>query len=393
MTPQELIGLRAAVEQRFGGVISVQSDFDKLSVELKSKLSSTTLKRVWGYNKDHQSISKKTTNILAEYLGFSSYEEFLKVGVLDSDDHKVLHNASQIAMLAGRIHSERGESACELLMQCRYREALTLLSDIDEDVAVFKNTSEAFFDSAYTIIAEVNLKATSIWSCNYEWESCIEAIDKLFEDILPLANAVNDHFLLWIIYTNWASWTRQSGDVENAMNLQKIAINQGRILQLEDPDEPPIQLQSSLADMAMMLSDLERYKESDAMISEALELKGDKIVEAFLWFNHARNCLELERWQDNLAFYEKVLDLLSEWNNMNVAVNESVCLEAVTYHNLAILHQDFLEPNDSIKAIEYFEKAIELFECRNVPNLAYRQYHQYAIQQLKILRDMTFSSN
>ncbi len=78
---------------------------------------------------------------------------------------------------------------------------------------------------------------------------------------------------------------------------------------------------------------------------------------------------------------------------MNVAVNESFCLESVTYHHLAILHQDFLEPNDSIKAIEYFEKAIELFECRNVPNLAYRQYHQYAIQQLKILRDMTFSSN
>ena len=387
MTPDELKGLRTAVEYRFGGVISVPSDFDKLSRILKNELSSSTLKRAWGYNKDHKSISPKTANILAGYLGFGSYEEFLKVGMLVKEEHQMLHNASQIAMLAGRVHSERGDRAFELLTQCKYREALAMLTDIDNEVEVLKSSSEGFIESAFSIIAEVNLKAMAIWSCDYDKEGCIERIDELFEGIRPLALIVNDHFLLWFIYIYWASWSLQSGDAEKAMALQDLSIIQGRILQLENPDEPPIQLLFSLNDKAMMLADAEMYEESEVLIAEALTMEGDKLIEGFLWLNHTRNCYELGGWQDNIAHYEKILALLREWNSENDAINESIYLEAATYYNLAIFYQNFQETNDSTtKAIEYYELAIEMFECRKIPNIAYQQYHQYAIEQLNLLR-------
>ena len=68
MTPEELAGLRAAVEKKYGRPLIVHGDFELFHNELGFKISSQTLKRVWGYNKDHKSISTKTVDILAQYL-------------------------------------------------------------------------------------------------------------------------------------------------------------------------------------------------------------------------------------------------------------------------------------------------------------------------------------
>ncbi len=100
MKPNEIAGLRTAIENRLGHPLTVHTDFDELSTELKGAMSSSTLKRVWGYNKDHQSISLKSVNILAQYLGYDSYDDFINSDSLASEDHKQLYATSKIAMLA-----------------------------------------------------------------------------------------------------------------------------------------------------------------------------------------------------------------------------------------------------------------------------------------------------
>ena len=79
-----------AVEKRLGRSLSSPRDFDYLSEELSKvskRVSGSTLKRIWGYNKDVSSTYKPykyTLLSLVKFLGYNSIEDF--VNCYDSRD-------------------------------------------------------------------------------------------------------------------------------------------------------------------------------------------------------------------------------------------------------------------------------------------------------------------
>ncbi len=70
-----------AVEQRAGKQMQVSTDFDWLSQEIQKQehqlVSANTLKRLWGYF-EHVTVTtrKSVLDLLAHYLGYSSYAVF-----------------------------------------------------------------------------------------------------------------------------------------------------------------------------------------------------------------------------------------------------------------------------------------------------------------------------
>ena len=64
-------------------------DFSTLAIlianETKSTIGVTTLKRLFGYINDPRETNKGTLNILAQYLGYHSWEEYASTVRIDSD--------------------------------------------------------------------------------------------------------------------------------------------------------------------------------------------------------------------------------------------------------------------------------------------------------------------
>lgn len=69
------------VEEMSRVPIVKSKDFEHLSMLIYERtgnlLSSTTLKRIWGYLKEDTSTRRSTLDILAQYCGWDTYEEFL----------------------------------------------------------------------------------------------------------------------------------------------------------------------------------------------------------------------------------------------------------------------------------------------------------------------------
>lgn len=65
------------------------SDFSTLAAliadETKSTIGVTTLKRLFGYISDPRETNKGTLNILAQYIGYHSWEEYISEMRIDSD--------------------------------------------------------------------------------------------------------------------------------------------------------------------------------------------------------------------------------------------------------------------------------------------------------------------
>lgn len=78
--------LKTVVEKAVGMSIQTPRDFEWLSSEVKrvtgEHLSSSTLKRIWGYMKDAGEPRRYTLDILSRFLGYSSFEAFCQ----DSDE-------------------------------------------------------------------------------------------------------------------------------------------------------------------------------------------------------------------------------------------------------------------------------------------------------------------
>lgn len=78
----ELIELCTAIEQWAGKTMSGPNDFDALSMKIWDKthiqLSSSTLKRIWGYYKDTGKAHRSSLDILSRCLGYTGYTEFLQ---------------------------------------------------------------------------------------------------------------------------------------------------------------------------------------------------------------------------------------------------------------------------------------------------------------------------
>ena len=77
----EVMQLRLDVEKRFGGRLCSPSDFDMLSMEVWNKthdnLSSSTLKRLWGYVDSGETVHRTTLTILTRYLGYADWDDYL----------------------------------------------------------------------------------------------------------------------------------------------------------------------------------------------------------------------------------------------------------------------------------------------------------------------------
>lgn len=77
--PEIQILLRSA-ERVFNFRTSTSSDFECLSVHIYQnthhKISSSTLKRLWGYIKYNYTPRESTLDVLAKYTGHSSYKDF-----------------------------------------------------------------------------------------------------------------------------------------------------------------------------------------------------------------------------------------------------------------------------------------------------------------------------
>lgn len=81
--------LRNDIEQRLNHPIKTPADFVTLSEEIeqttKQHLSTSTLKRLWGYVKSSTTHRADTLNLLAVFLGYGSWQEYLRNKVVESD--------------------------------------------------------------------------------------------------------------------------------------------------------------------------------------------------------------------------------------------------------------------------------------------------------------------
>lgn len=76
----ELQSLLDAVEKKYGLPIVAHNDFNTLSVVLDHEcheiLSSSTLKRLWGYVSLRTTPRKSTLDILSKYVGYKNFSDF-----------------------------------------------------------------------------------------------------------------------------------------------------------------------------------------------------------------------------------------------------------------------------------------------------------------------------
>ncbi len=385
MKSNDIAGLKRAIEKRFGTPLKVHSDFETLSGELKSALSTSTLKRIWGYNKDYPNVSTKTVNLLAQYVGFEDFDDFVNSHSLHSEEHQQLYYASKIAMLAEKVHSDRFRRAFELFDRCEYRAMLESLESIDEECKVLTDSAEPYIDSVRSVIAEMCLKAMAVWSCNYKREGIIKQIDEIFEQTIPLAKSINDHYSLWYIYQYWALWTLQCGDGDSALEIYELSITQGKILQLETPEEQPNELVMVLNDKAYLLSEYERYDEALEIIEEALKYDAIPLVKCYLQLNYAKICVGLEREDDCVNIYQKIISTIEYLHTQEDANNDTVKILAYAHYNLGVHYQELAATPDNALAAQYLRQAIKVFKSRKVPTPEFDYYHSCAIERLRMM--------
>lgn len=69
-----------SIEQSLGHCIQSPKDFDQLREHIYTRLhqliSTSTLKRVWGYIDSESEPSRSTLNVLASFVGYGSYADF-----------------------------------------------------------------------------------------------------------------------------------------------------------------------------------------------------------------------------------------------------------------------------------------------------------------------------
>ncbi len=80
MTTPEIEELKLLVEQKYGRIMGATSDFDEFSLILDKKLgcsvSSSTLKRLYGYVNDDHKPRMTTLDTLSQYLGYANFRSF-----------------------------------------------------------------------------------------------------------------------------------------------------------------------------------------------------------------------------------------------------------------------------------------------------------------------------
>lgn len=77
----EIAALRTSVETTFGKPLETHNSFitlvDVIEAAIREHLSESTLERLWGYStRETDAISLRTLNVLARYVGASSWKDF-----------------------------------------------------------------------------------------------------------------------------------------------------------------------------------------------------------------------------------------------------------------------------------------------------------------------------
>ena len=82
MNTPEIEELKLLVEQRYGKKLSTTTDFDEFSLSLQKKnelaVSSSTMKRLYGYVGDTHKPRVATLDILSRYIGHKDYASFVQ---------------------------------------------------------------------------------------------------------------------------------------------------------------------------------------------------------------------------------------------------------------------------------------------------------------------------
>ena len=82
MDSNDINGLRNTIEKTIGRKMQTPKDFDVLSESIFEKthqsISSTTLKRLWGYLQEPSIPRSSTLNLLAQYAGFDNWDAYCK---------------------------------------------------------------------------------------------------------------------------------------------------------------------------------------------------------------------------------------------------------------------------------------------------------------------------
>lgn len=80
MTTPEIEELKTLVEEKYGKVLRTTTDFEEFSFYLKKKMdatvSSSTLKRLYGYVNDDHKPRSGTLDLLSQYLGHDNFNAF-----------------------------------------------------------------------------------------------------------------------------------------------------------------------------------------------------------------------------------------------------------------------------------------------------------------------------
>ena len=100
MNTPEIEELKSLVEKKNRKLLSTTTDFDEFSIKLKKVLSkdisSSTLKRIWGYVNDSHKTRKYTLDILANYIGHENYDAFVMWLKTSTRYNSSFFNACQI---------------------------------------------------------------------------------------------------------------------------------------------------------------------------------------------------------------------------------------------------------------------------------------------------------
>jgi len=76
----EVAELLLMVEKKYARNLRTTTDFDEFSLHLKQQLggwiSTSTLKRLWGYVNDAHNPRSQTLDLLCRYIGFAHFKEF-----------------------------------------------------------------------------------------------------------------------------------------------------------------------------------------------------------------------------------------------------------------------------------------------------------------------------
>ncbi len=89
-TSQEIIKLKQLVEDSIPRKIKTPADFVYLSGVIFERcgetISETTLKRIWGYIEGYDTTRFHTLSILARFVGYNDWDDFVKEHVVDPDE-------------------------------------------------------------------------------------------------------------------------------------------------------------------------------------------------------------------------------------------------------------------------------------------------------------------